>query len=419
MDLTSGSLFWPTTCLRMPEAAPLRADTRCDVLVVGAGITGALMAVELARAGLGVVVVDRRRVAAGSTSASTALIQYEIDTPLVELTELLGAAHAEGAYRASRRAIDGLAELIATLDDPSECTRRRSLFLATEPEDVDLLRREHNARAKIGIDVEYLDEQTLRQVFNISRPGALLCDVAYELNPVRVTNALFRHAKTLGARIYEQTELELEPYTGSMHRARTTAGHVIRAEHVVLASGYETPEQFMAVRSLTTLKSTYAIAGTPSQSGLWPGNVLVWESGDPYTYMRTTNDGRVIIGGEDNELVDPDERDALIATNTDRLVKKAARLVEGLDITPAFAWAGTFAQTDDSLPLIGALGQWPAVHFALGYGGNGISFSYIAAQIIRDAITHRPSTDAQYFSFEQALKRRQWTESDLLAANPR
>ena len=69
--------------------------------------------------------------------------------------------------------------------------------------------------------------------------------------------------------------------------------------------------------------------------------------------------------------------------------------LEGVEMETA--WAGTFAQTEDGLPYVGALEKYPGCYFALGYGGNGITFSLIAAQIIRDAILGRPNRSAVCF----------------------
>jgi NADPH-dependent 2,4-dienoyl-CoA reductase/sulfur reductase-like enzyme len=103
MDLHDGTPFWPRRNGILAVHPPLAADLRCDVVVVGAGITGGLIALELTRRGLDVIVLDRRDVAGGSTSASTSMLQYEIDELLVDLTDALGWEAAATAYRACNR----------------------------------------------------------------------------------------------------------------------------------------------------------------------------------------------------------------------------------------------------------------------------------------------------------------------------
>src|SRR5690606_5349867 len=100
---------------------------------------------------------------------------------------------------------------------------------------------------------------------------------------------------------------------------------------------------------------------------------------DPYLYLRTTHDGRVICGGEDEEFEDEATRDALIPQKVKRIADKLGKLLPAIDPTPDFAWAGSFGTTPTGLPLIGALPGRPRVFALMGYGGNGITFSRIAA----------------------------------------
>ncbi|HET8763233.1 MAG TPA: FAD-binding oxidoreductase, partial [Gemmatimonadales bacterium] len=86
----------------------LASDIECDVLVIGAGVTGALCAWQLVEAGLDTVVVDAREIGWGSTSASTALLMYDLDASLVELTQRIGWERAVGVYRAARHAVEKL-----------------------------------------------------------------------------------------------------------------------------------------------------------------------------------------------------------------------------------------------------------------------------------------------------------------------
>src|ERR1700753_4346639 len=85
MDLKSGYPYWAIKNGLMYAFPRLEADAACDVLIIGAGITGALIARRLAAEHLDVIVVDERDIAWGSTAASTALLQYEIDTHMTEL----------------------------------------------------------------------------------------------------------------------------------------------------------------------------------------------------------------------------------------------------------------------------------------------------------------------------------------------
>lgn len=401
MDLKSGLPVW---LLSDPAPASVRPDLAdsldCDIAVVGAGITGALVAWHLVQAGLDVVVLDRRPVGLGSTVASTSLIQYELDTSLIELRRLVGREHADRSYVACVEAVRRLGEIVRAIDSPCGYERRASLYLASTPGDVAMLRLEAAARRQLGIEVEDLAPAEIAARFPFRRPAALLSGDAAQVDAYRLANDLIRAAAAEGARVFTgpgATMEELSLDGGPLVRA---AGAAVRARHVVLATGYESQVSLPA--PATTLASTFAIATRPGQPLTdWDGRCLIWEAARPYLYLRTTSDGRVLVGGEDEPITDPARRDALLAAKAAGLAARGRELFPSIDFSPACAWAGTFAATRDGLPYIGSPAGFPDVWFALGYGGNGIVFGLIAAEIIRDACLGRVHPAAELFRFDR------------------
>src|SRR5690606_31055843 len=125
----------------------------------------------------------------------------------------------------------------------------------------------------------------------------------------------------------------------------------------------------------------------------WKDEVLIWNTADPYLYVRTTPDNRVLVGGRDEDFSDPVKRDKLIDKKTKQLTKDISKLFPNLDFKPEFSWTGTFGATKDGLPYIGPYKKLPNSYFALGFGGNGITFSVIAAQIIKDILEGKENKD--------------------------
>lgn len=188
----------------------------------------------------------------------------------------------------------------------------------------------------------------------------------------------------------------MEPHRTGV-TAHTQEGFVIKARHMIFATGYELP------RGVPTkghkLISTWAIATRPQPRRLWHQQCLIWEASDPYLYLRTTDDGRVICGGLDEPFSDEQKRDALIATKAKALTSKLDRLLPGINPTPAFAWTGTFGASSTGTPTIGRVPRMPNCYAVLGYGGNGITFSMLAAQMLRATLTGKKDHDASLFSF--------------------
>jgi glycine/D-amino acid oxidase-like deaminating enzyme len=86
---------------------------------------------------------------------------------------------------------------------------------------------------------------------------------------------------------------------------------------------------------------------------------------------------------------------------TERLRTLFARWFPGLPFEIAFRWAGVFTTTADGLPYIGETAAHPRAWLTLGYGGNGITFSVVAATLVRDAWVGRANRDAALFRFDR------------------
>jgi glycine/D-amino acid oxidase-like deaminating enzyme len=400
MDLLSSHPFWPLKNGLLGAYPSLKQDVECEVVVLGAGITGALVADRLAQEGLDVAVVDKREAAGGSTSASTALLQYEIDTPLTELIERIGRRDAEQAYRVCLESIGQIETLCGELGDDCGFARKKSVYLATKKREIDGLRAECAARQAAGIEVAFLTEPEIAARFSFRRPAALLSSTAAEVDAFRLAHRLLARAQSRGARIFDRTPVEkYEPREDGI-TLTTDRGHRIRARWAVFATGYEAVE--LLDRRVVDLKSSFALVSEPLANfdGWWE-QCLLWETARPYLYLRTTDDGRAIVGGEDDPFRSAVRRDALVPKKAARLAERFRELFPRIELEIAYAWAGTFGETKDGLAYIGSVPELPSCYFSLGFGGNGVTYSVIAAEIIRDAILRRPNPDAPLFRFDR------------------
>lgn len=379
---------------RVPTAK-LSRDIKTDVVVVGAGISGALVA-EALSAQFRVAILDRRGAVKGSTPASTALVEYEIDTTLTALSGQIGAERAARAWRRSHLAAHGLRARSRALQIRCDAVGRDTLYLAGTMLGADGLAEESAARRAIGIEATFLSRAETASRYGIDR-AALLSHGDFTLDPRRLTSGYLRAAIGNGARLYAPVEvIDIEAHNGGIVAA-TRDGPAVSAETIVFATGYEFPK--FVPQSGHKVESTWAIATGPQPRKLWPGQALIWEASEPYLYARTTPDGRVICGGEDEPFSDEDARDALIDTKARVIADKLKALLPDLDTEPAFSWAGSFGTTETGLPLIGEVPGLRNVWAVLGFGGNGITYSRIAADIIAAALAGKADPDADLYGF--------------------
>jgi glycine/D-amino acid oxidase-like deaminating enzyme len=396
-DLRTGRTVWE---IERPPRLPtsrLAGSVAADVVVVGAGISGALIAERLARCGFGVAIVDRRGPCRGSTVASTALIQFEIDSPLGRLTEQIGAAPAARAWLRSAVAVQDLVARTRELGIRCDLSRRPTLYLAGEVLGAPELRREAALRQQIGLPSRFIDREGLLRRAGIDRAGGIHSEGSAEANPVRLAAGFLRHALRLGARLYCPVDIVRARSLPDGVELITRDDDRLRCRFLVYATGYEPPEGLPAAGH--RIASTWAIATRPQPERLWPARDLVWEASDPYLYLRATANGRVIVGGEDEDFESDEKRDELIPAKSARIETKLAVLMPTLDAAADLRWAGCFGTTETGLPKIGEIPGMARCYACLGYGGNGITFSLIAAQVIQRAICGASDPDADLFAF--------------------
>lgn len=402
LDLRSGRPVWSAYRVSRVKTAPLRRDIETDVLIVGMGISGAMLAESISADGHAVVGIDRRGPFLGSTSATTALVQFEIDVPLSRLAAKIGREKAERAWTRSFLAVQNLAGRIEDLGIECALTPRSSLFLAGTMLGSRGLRAESEARASAGIRSVFLSRSELAARFGIDRSAALSSHGNLALDPRKLTAGLLSVARSRRARFFAPVEAIGIDEGARKSVVRTRGGPTITARHVVLATGYELTDIVPAAAH--RIVSTWAIATRPQRRSLWPQQALIWEASEPYLYLRTTVDGRVVCGGEDEDYTDEERRQAATSRKTARLSRRLKQLLPHLDARAEFAWSGSFGTTATGLPYIGSIPRHPRVHAVMGYGGNGITYSQIASELVRAAIRGERDRDAELFAFERTAR---------------
>jgi len=401
MKLSSG---YPYGLIKngLPFSYPkLEKDINTDVLVLGGGISGALTAHYLIQAGIHCTLIDARSIGLGSTCASTSLLQYEIDTPLHKLIPMIGDKAAVRSYKLGEAAIIKLIALAKKVG-MSEVESCQSLYYAAYKKDIAFVKNEFTVRKKFGFPVKYLDERSVKNGFGFSAPAAIVSGVAATVDSYLLTHQLLQYNISKGLKVYDRTQATSIKHNKRNVQIKTRDNFLIKAKKLVYATGYEVVD-FIS-KPIVKLTSTYTVASESFNDPVKFGknDAVVWNTASPYLYMRTTNDNRIIVGGRDEEFFSHTKRDKLIPKKAKQLQKDFSKIFPSISFKPEFSWAGVFGSTKDGLPYIGNYKKLPNSFFALGFGGNGITFSQIAGEIIASLIKGKKNRDAEIFSFERS-----------------
>lgn len=372
----------------------------CEVAVVGGGITGALVSYQLVKNGYNVILIDKRDIACGSTAATTSLLQYEIDEPLYRLSKLIGEQEAASCYKAGINAIHKLNNLVKEHEFDCEFEMKQSLYIAKRKKDVTWLKEEYELRDRYALGVSWLEKKEVLNDYDINCFGAIRSDVAASVDAYKLAHCLIRYNMSKGMKVFDQTAMNKIEISEDKVRIKVEGDHYIECNKVVFCNGYESTE--MIKEKIADLFYTYA---SVSEKGIAVNEklkeTLVWDTGEPYMYMRYTGDGRLLIGGEDSAANVSLFQQYTKERKANKLKKTIAKLISNVEFVEDFSWAGKFGSTKDGLPYIGASPEYQNCLFALGFGGNGITFSVQAMDIISDQLTGKQNPLSYHYRFNR------------------
>jgi len=381
----------------------LRGAATADVAIVGGGITGAGIAQAFAEAGVKVALLESKLVGRGSTAASTALVMHETDEGFTDLRRRYGPRRAERVWELSRASVRHLVATVRRLGIDCDLTECDAVHFTTRDERVAELFREYTRRRDAGFTATWLDAAALRAATGIDGAGAIRTRHNAQLDPYRACIGLVRAAAQRGAQIFERSTVQRIDSSNREVLLHTRAG-TVTADRVIVATGYATPA-FAPLAGRFRMNHTYVLATrrlkAHERRALGLGDFLLWDTERPYHYARWTADGRLLLGGNDRALVPPSRRRRAFASSRRQLHDDYVSLLPVLrDIEIEYAWEGLFAHTRDGLPYIGAHRRYPRHLFALGYGGNGMTFGFLAARLLVDAFLNRGNhDDLELFKF--------------------
>ena len=380
----------------------LRGQHETEIAIVGGGMTGAMTAEAFSDAGADVMVFEAARIGHGSTAASTALLLQEPDWDLEALAHKYGARRARRIWELSREAAGDFIDTIRRLKISCDLRELDSLYYTLDADRARLLQRELRRRQAAKLGGTWFGPRRMKKLTGIDNAWAIRTRGNAQLNPLSACVGLMRAATANGARVFERSTITRIRKTNTGVRLYTALGK-IDARQVVIATGYAT-RYFRPLAGRFKLRHTYVLASNaataPQRRRIGLRDVMLWDTERPYHYVRWTDDHQLLLGGADHPVKPGANRKRQFAEGTQMLRDYFETLYPALaQVGIASAWEGLFAMTPDSLPYIGPHRRYPGHTFALGYGGNGMTFAALAARILVEQWQGIDSLDHQLFAF--------------------
>jgi len=385
-----------------PQFAKLDDDADTEAVVIGGGITGLTAAYLLAKAGKGVIVLERGRCAATDTGHTSAHLTMVTDTRLSDLVRGFGRTHAQAVWDAGLAAIAQIDDIVREHDIDAGFEWVDGYLHAPLGGDAsdqpEQLQADATLADELGFDAEYVESVPL-----VDRPGVRFADQA-RIHPRKYLAGVAKAFVALGGRIHEHSEADEfcdDP------RGVKANGHTVTCEDVVIAThnplvGFGGMAGATLFQTKLALYTSYVIAGRVAR-GIVP-DALWWDTADPYHFVRVDphRDYDVVIaGGEDHKTGQEEDTEACYRRLEDHL----RETTPNVEVT--HRWSGQVIETPDGLPYIGQSADHQ--YSATGYAGNGLTFGTLAGLMISDAILERSNPWAELFDpGRKALTRGLW-----------
>lgn len=399
MDVRSNEPFWLIKNSLAKSYPSLQQQISSEVLIIGAGITGALIAYKLLEEGKKVVMVDRRDICNGSTAASTSMLQYEIDVPLHKLIEQVGLTCAVSSYQNCEKSITDLKKIIDKVKSDCGFQQKYSVYFASSKKDEAFLKDEFEARKQHGFKVKWLSKTELENL-GLKAHSAIESKSGAVMDVYKLANDILEYCSDRGLQIYDRTDIDEIKSNNEKLIAKTKNGLTIEVEDVVRCTGYESIETIK--ENIVDMKSTFALASEAFEKIPHAFKKhIYWNTDSPYLYFRSTDDGRIVMGGGDSDFKNAIRRDALLPKKEKQLTKSFSKCFPDIPFVLDYSWAGTFGETKDGLPYFGKPDPKKNEHYILGFGGNGITFSVMGMEAIVHSINKTPHPYLEYYKFDR------------------
>ena len=362
--------IWSENC-NFKKREALNKDIETDVLVIGGGIAGILIAFMLKENEKNVVVIDSGETASGNTKNTTAKITSQHNLIYHKLISEFGEQKAKQYARANELAIGKYKEIIE--QRKIECDFQKQSAYVYSLNEIESIKKEVEAANKLGINAEFVDKINLP--FRIK--GAVKFNNQAQFNPLKflkdISEDLIIYENTRAVKIDEDSV--------------TTNNGTIKAKQIVIATHYpimNTPGYYF-MKMHQERSYVIALEGGPDINGMY-----IDVDTEGYSFRMYKN--LLLLGGISQRTGENES-----GGSYEKLRDVAKSLYP--NSKEKYYWSAQDCMTIDGIPYIGRYSdETPNIYVATGFNKWGMTSAMISAMIISDMILGRENDFSEIFS---------------------
>jgi glycine/D-amino acid oxidase-like deaminating enzyme len=399
IQYVQGDCIFTRTNKLIKQYEYLTKDIDTEVIIVGGGVTGAILGYYFTKNNINAVILEKSRIGHGSTSITTSLLQYELDSNAMELKAYTSLNNIIRSYELGIKALDEIEEFVNEYGNTCDFKRVDGFLYTAKDLEKKELEEEYKFRREAGFPVEFIDKYNNPFSFDV-KAGVLSKGGGAQFDPYRFTHALLNVSCEKSLRVFENTEVVTTQYSEKGVTVETIYGHKVKGKIVIVATGYNT--SLFTKRAFGTKTTAFNVATKPiSNIEHIYKEVVIRDNKKPYNYFRTTSDNRIIIGGEDINFLPDIFNEELCRKSYDKLEQHLKSLFPNLDIEIEYRYCGAFASTQDNLGFLGKDPNNSKLWYGLGYGANGILFAVLGGIMLSKLYLGEVDEDLHLFKVDR------------------
>ncbi|HTN21592.1 MAG TPA: FAD-dependent oxidoreductase [Pelobium sp.] len=377
--------LWQAYNIQSRANATVSEKESCDVLIIGAGITGVTTALMLQSRGKKCVLVEANHVGFGTTGGTSAHLNTFFDATYPGVEKDFGKESAKLLAQAGKDTFSIIKDFINSLAIDCDYAEKPGILYAEDEAQAQQLQQIKESSIEAGVEVCDTSDNKIPVDFT----AALKFVAQGQFHPLRYLEGLVKEFLRLGGVLYENSRVVKIESDDDIHLVHIQDRSLIKARNVVYAT--HVPPGFNLFNFRCAAYRSYVIAVKLKEEN-YPEE-LIYDMQEPYHYIRTHNvDGQslLLIGGEDHKTGQGNEEESLR-----RLTDYASAYFDISEVV--HGWSSQYYVPVDGLPYIGAYPGHKNTYLATGFNGNGMIFGTLAGQVISDQILRKENPYSQLF----------------------
>jgi len=381
--MTYPDTYYKRTMSDPKKRQPLAGSQECDTLIVGGGLAGLTTALQLARAGQSVVVLEAESVGFGASGRNGGFVSPGFATGNEQIARIAGQDVAKRLYLMSIEGVDFVRQTIQALGIDDAKPKAGLMSVVRYDDGASLKSYVEQTRRAYGRELEFMERDQVRAVLKSDRYFQAVRDgQSFHMHPLNYLRGVAQEIERLGGHIFETSPAKGVDLAGAQKRVTTLNGE-IRARNVVFTTGGYTGSLHGKLKRSFLPIATYVMVSEEAPELIATAIRTTDAIGDNRRagdYYRVVDDGKRLLWGG---------RITTRAASTEALVRELRAEMVGTypqlaGLKTELAWSGLMSYARHLMPQIGRMG--PGVWHCTAFGGHGLNTTAIGGKVVAEGI---------------------------------